>query len=246
MKFRNLLRFRKHRLAFVEVEAFEDLGIQFDDLLTGETHLFVRVNMVAFVGQGLSDGFGYDLVQGGLVGVAELLVKVTDGAFGVLDQLVVAQNQMAGGGMRVQVFERVFVPVPGKVQDLIEVEVLFVLWFGELAAGVIDPRNGGRQHIQRVADEIDDARIREEFGERFDLGTEGWILGDEVFRAGGVQVSLQHGLVKRHDPTLMFRRERLVEMLVVRQFVHEREQKTDEEAIPVLQMDVLVLLGFEK
>jgi len=201
--------------------------------------------MVALVCQGFGYGFGHDLVQSGLVGITKLLVKVADDAFWVLDQFVVSQDQVAGGRMRVQIFERVFIPVSGKVQDLVDIQVSLSR-IGELAARIIDPRDGGRQHVQRVADEIYDARIREELGQRFDLGAESRVLGDEVFRAGSVQVALQHGLVEPHDAAFMFGRKCLVEVLVIGQLIHEGEQETDEEAIPVLQVDVLVLFRFEK
>jgi len=201
--------------------------------------------VVALVGQGLGDSLSHDLVEGWLVRITKLFVEAADDAFRVLDQFVVSKNQVAGGRMRVQEFEGVFVPVPRKVQDFIDVEVSLAR-FGELASGVIDPRNGGWQHVQRIAHQIDDARIREEFGQRFDLGAESRVLGNEVFCASGVQVPLQHGLVETHNTLFVLGGERFVEVLVVWQLVHERKQETDEETVPVLQVDVLVLFGLEK
>jgi len=54
-------------------------------------------------GEGLFHGFIYDFFQPGFIGVAELLVESADDLLGALDQVVVCQDQVAGGGMRVQV-----------------------------------------------------------------------------------------------------------------------------------------------
>ena len=55
--------------------------------------------------------------------------------------------------MRVKVLERVTVPVSGHFHDFIQIQPgLFGI--GELTSGIIDPRNGGGEHVQRVADEL--------------------------------------------------------------------------------------------
>jgi hypothetical protein len=59
-------------------------------------------------------------------------------------------------------------------------------------------------------------------------------------------VALQHGLVERHDTAFVFGRERLVEMLVVGELVHEGEEEGDEISVPDVQVDVLILLGLEE
>ena len=71
------------RFTRVEAEAFEDVCVQFDDLLTCEAHFFIGVDMVAAEGKGLFDGFVHDAVQRRLVGVAELLVEAPDDALWV-------------------------------------------------------------------------------------------------------------------------------------------------------------------
>jgi len=120
------------------------------------------------------------------------------------------------------------------------------LRFGELPPRIVDPRDGGGQHIQRVAGEVDDARFGEEFGQRFDLGAESGILGDEIFFACGVHVTLQHGSVEGHDAAFVFGAERFVEMLVVGHFVHEGEEEGDEVSVPNEQVDVFIFFRLEE
>ena len=143
MQFCSLFRPRQRRLAFVETEAFEDLGVELDDLLAGEAHLLVGVDVVAFVGQGFGDSLGYYLVECGLVGITELFVEAADDAFRVLDQLIVSQEQVAGGRMRIQVFQGMLIPVLGQVQDFVYIKIGFFPAFadrrlGGLTAGIVD------------------------------------------------------------------------------------------------------------
>ena len=133
----------------------------------------------------------------------------------------------------------------GHVNDFFNVKESFA-WVGELTPGIIDPRDGGGQHVERVAGEIDDAGFGEEFGERFDLGAEGGVFGHEIFFAVRIHVPLDHGAVKGHDAFFMFRAKGFVEMLVVGEFIHEGEEEGDEVAVPDMQMDVLVLFGLKE
>ena len=103
-----------------------------------------------------------------------------------------------------------------------------------------------RRRVERIADEVDDARVREEFGQRFDLGAEGGILGDIIFFAGGVQMPLEHGLVKRHDLAFFVRGDGLVEVVIARHLVHEWEEEGDEVAVPNMQVDVFILFRLEE
>jgi hypothetical protein len=59
-------------------------------------------------------------------------------------------------------------------------------------------------------------------------------------------VALQHGSVKRHDAAFMFRCESFIEMLVIWQFIHKGEQKTDPEGIPDVKQDVLVFFRLKE
>jgi hypothetical protein len=54
--------------------------------------------VVALEGQGLFDGFVNDLVEIRLVGIAELFEEGAEDRFRALDQVVVAQDQVAGEG----------------------------------------------------------------------------------------------------------------------------------------------------
>ena len=101
--------------------------------------------------------------------------------------------------MPVQIFERVAIPVLREIQDLILVKI-FLFRFREHAACIIDPGDCGGQHIQRVARQIDNACIRKELKQCFDLGTECRVLGNEIFLPGGVYVALQHGFVNFQAP----------------------------------------------
>jgi hypothetical protein len=147
--------------------------------------------------------------------------------------------------MRIQISKWITIPVLCKVQDLILVKIFF-LWFCEHAARVIDPGDCRGQHIQRVARQINNTGIREVFKQGFDLGAECRVLGNEIFLSGGIQVALQHGFVKGHDATLMLRRQCLIEVLVLRKFVQEREEKTHPEGVPKVQEDVLVLFRLKE
>ena len=64
--------------------------------------------------------------------------------------------------MRIQILQRVAVPVLGQVYDLVQIEILF-LRIGKDPAGIIDPGNRGRKHVKWVARQINNAGIWEEF-----------------------------------------------------------------------------------
>ena len=57
---------------------------------------------------------------------------------------------------------------------------------------------------------------------------------------------LQHGFVKCHDAMFVLRRERLIEMLVVRHFILERENEADPPGIPDMEQNVSIFFGLEK
>jgi len=237
--------FRYERCAFVEAEAFEDIGVAFDDLFTGEAHLFVGVGVVALEGEGFLHGLVHDDFESGFIGVAELLIEGVQDKFRALDQVIVVENQVSGGGMRVEILKRVTVPVSRHVEDFIQIQPgLFGV--GKLTSRIVNPRDGGGEHIERIASEVYDAGFGEEFDERFDLGAEGGILGDIIFFAGGIHVTLYHGFVERHDAAFVFGGEGFVEVQVIWIFIHEREEKGDEETVPDVEVDVFVLFGLEE
>jgi hypothetical protein len=59
-------------------------------------------------------------------------------------------------------------------------------------------------------------------------------------------VTLQHGLVERHDTALACGGEGFVEMLVIGHLIHEWKEKTNPERIPDMQKDIFVLLGLKE
>lgn len=201
--------------------------------------------MVAVEGEGFLHGLVDDDGQAGFIGVAELFVERADDRLRALDQVIVFQDQVSGRWMRVEIFERVTVPMFGHVHDLVNVKVSFPR-IGELTSCIIDPRNGGGEHVERVAGKVDDARFGKKFDERFDLCAERGILGDEIFFTRGIHVPLDHRAVKGHDAFFVFRAEGFVEVLVIRKFIHERKEERDEVAVPDVQVDVLILFGLEK
>ena len=99
--------------------------------------------MITFVNQDFSHGLVHNSIECRLIGATELIVEAADNVFGILNQFISDQDQMPRRRMRVQGFDGIFVPVFCKIQDLINVQVTFSR-VGELAARIIDQRDGGR------------------------------------------------------------------------------------------------------
>lgn len=91
--------------------------------------------------------------------------------------------------MRVQILKRVTIPVLSQVEDFIQIKIA-VMRTREDGARVIDPRNGGGEHIERVAGEVDDAHVWEEFSEGLNLGAERGRFCHVIFFARCIQMAL--------------------------------------------------------
>src|SRR5687768_18287463 len=59
-------------------------------------------------------------------------------------------------------------------------------------------------------------------------------------------MTLQHGLVKLHDPLPMLRGESFVEMPVIRHLITEWEQEADPVRIPDMKQDIFILFRLEE
>lgn len=81
------------------------------------------------------------------------------------------------------------VPVLSQVEDFIQINIV-VMRTCEDGAGVMNPRDGGGEHVERVADEADDARVGEEFGKALDLRAEGGGFCHVIFFACRVEMPL--------------------------------------------------------
>ena len=91
------------RLAGIEVETLEDVGIDLDDLLPGEAHPFVGVIVVAAEGERLLDRLVNDDGETGLVGITKLFIETADNCLRALDQVIVFQNQVSAGRVGIQI-----------------------------------------------------------------------------------------------------------------------------------------------
>jgi len=94
--------------------------------------------VVAVEGERLFDSLVNDDGQTWFVGIAKLLVEAADNRLGALDQVVVFQDQVAGRGVGIQIFERVTVPMLGHIQNFFYV-MESSLRLGELPPRVVDP-----------------------------------------------------------------------------------------------------------
>ena len=124
--------------ACVEVEAFEDIGVEFENLFAGEAHFFIGIGMIAFEAERLFDGFVNENFESGFIGVTELFVERTQDLLGALDQIVVVEDQVAGGRMRVQILERMAIPMLSHIQDFVNIEPR-LFGIGKLTTRVVDP-----------------------------------------------------------------------------------------------------------
>ena len=238
--------YRDHFLfARLKIKALKDILVPFHNTFAGKAHFLVRIGMIAAEGQSFFDGLVDDDGQTGFIGVAELFVETADHLLRTLDQVVVVDDQVARGGMCVYILKRVMIPVSCHLEDLINVQVTIV-GSGKLVAGVIDPGNCGGQHVERVAGEVQDARIGEEFRQCFDLGAEGRVLCHKIFFTGGIHVPLEHGPVEGHNAFFVFRAERCIEMNVIGELIHEWEKEGDEVAVPNMHVDVFILFRLKE
>ena len=71
---------------------------------------------------------------------------------------------MISGWICIQIREGVTIPMLGKFADFLAVDIFFG-GFAENVPGVVEPRDGGGEHIKGIADKVDDARIGEKLFE---------------------------------------------------------------------------------
>ena len=78
------------------------------------------------------------------------------------------------------------------------------------------------------------------------FGLKAGFLATKYFFPVAIHVSLQHGFIEPHDAAFMLRRDGFIEMLVIREFVHEGKEKTDPEGIPNMEENIFVFLRLEE
>ena len=113
--------------------------------------------------------------------------------------------------------------------------------------GVTQPRNSGRQHVERVAGKINDTRIWKDIHQRFDLGTESRVFGHKMlFSACGIKMTLDAPAIELHNAFAFLFGDGIVKELIRREFIEEGEHHADEERGPDVQKNVLILLRFKE
>ena len=77
--------------------------------------------MIAAEGEGLFDRLVNNICQTWFVRIAKLFIEGAQSLLRAQDQIIVFQDQVSGRRVRVQIFQRMSVPVLRKVHDLIQV-----------------------------------------------------------------------------------------------------------------------------
>jgi len=143
-----------------ESKSVEDLRELAHDLLTGETHCFQVVDVVAGVRPGLLRGITQDRLHRLAFRIEEFTVDSAENLIRPAHKILVADNHAPTGSVPIDDFERVLVPVVCRFQNLFGVRKAN----GGLAKEpprVVEERNSGGHGLQRVSDEVNNPRIGE-------------------------------------------------------------------------------------
>lgn len=177
---------------------------------------------------------------------AQACIQVSRGRIGVGCQIVIADDRIsvvqpiwkALHGVPVPVSRHLQYPIAERASAWIVIEA---------APRIVHVAQQGRYRAERVTHITDHLRVRKVLINRIDPGGEGWVLRQEVLvSAMDVQVPLHASAVERHDPVLVRRRCRAVEVNEVPEGLWERKQMQQEYAREQGKKQHLVFLGLKK